>query len=181
MSASLHLRSGKSNESPGYFGSRIKAQATLVLYTIRLFNVPLVRIREPDQHFQYPHLVLTSMQSIPCGNESVKITFPTLLHGAHLSDDQIKVIENAIAQMVCLVLSIPLLLSPRCMVQEHWNSLVSSPIVSRICPAVQVEQCLAIDNKVYHYPRSSSYVVLIQSSYQGIQNLQCWHRQLGCP
>ena len=125
------------------------------------------------------------MQPTPCGNESVKITFPTLLHGAHLSDDEIKVLENAIAQMVCLVLSIPLFLSPHRVVQEHWNSLVSSPgdkqsepkvgskidalskqeniasIVSSIRLAVQDEQCLAIDNKVYHYLRSSSYLVLI--------------------
>jgi len=124
------------------------------------------------------------MRSTPCGNESVKITFPTLLHGAHLSDDEIKVFENAIAQMVRLVLSIPLL-SPHCVVQEHWNSLVSSPsdkqsepkvgpkidtlskqenvasIVSSICLVVQDEQCLAIDNKVYYYLRSSSYLVLI--------------------
>jgi len=125
------------------------------------------------------------MQSIPCENESVKITFPTLLHGVHLSDDEIKVLENAIAQMVCLVLPILFLLGPRCMVQEHWNSLVSFPgykqsesrvgpetdtllkqeniasIVSSICLAIQDEQFLAIDNEVYHYLCSSSYLVLI--------------------
>lgn len=43
MSASLDLQSGKTSESPGYFGFRIKAQApTLVLYIIRLLNVLLV-------------------------------------------------------------------------------------------------------------------------------------------
>jgi len=123
------------------------------------------------------------MQSIPCGNESVKITFPTLLHGTHLSDDEVKVLENAVAQMVSVIQPIPLLFDPR-PVQEHWNSLVSFPgykqseprigpeidtlskqediasIVSSICPVVQDEQCVVIDNKVYYYLRSLSYLLL---------------------